>query len=184
MARTKHEGKSPNDPDFESLVQRHYASLYRFALSLTHQDTDAADLTQQTFLVWATKGHQLQNPAKAKTWLFTTLHREFLQRQRRESRFPHCNLEAAAEELPPLTPDLLRQLEAAGAVELLATIDPVYRAPVTLFYLQEHSYLEIAEILEIPLGTVKSRIARGLAQMQKAFSIGPGRAKEASKQLP
>src|SRR5688572_25464016 len=86
--------------DFEILVDRYYAALYRFALSLTRQESDARDLTQQTFWLWAHKGHQLQDPSKVKSWLFTTLHREFLQSQRRSTRFPHQELEAAPEELP------------------------------------------------------------------------------------
>ena len=61
--------------DFEGLVNLHYASLYRFALSLTRKESDASDLTQQTFYVWATKGHQLLDASKVKSWLFTTLHR-------------------------------------------------------------------------------------------------------------
>ena len=61
--------------------------LYRFALSLSRQESDAADLTQQTFLLWASKGHQLRDPSKVKTWLFTSLYREFLGRKRQQDRF-------------------------------------------------------------------------------------------------
>src|SRR5437899_5977150 len=87
-------GDKQNTPDidFESLVNRYYQPLYQFAFSLTHREAEAGDLTQQTFLVWATKGHQLRDPSKVKTWLFTTLHREFLKTRRRQSRFPHQEL--------------------------------------------------------------------------------------------
>ena len=64
--------------DFDNLVDLHYAGLYRFALSLARDENHAADLTQQTFYIWAAKGHQLQDRSKAKSWLYTTLHREFL----------------------------------------------------------------------------------------------------------
>src|SRR5207248_8103535 len=76
--------------DFQQLVDRQYAPLYRFALSLSKSEADAADLTQQTFFLWVSKGHQLRDrsKAKAKAWLFTTLYREFLGRRRREVRFP------------------------------------------------------------------------------------------------
>src|SRR6266705_6911680 len=53
--------------DFESLVSLHYVSLYRFALSLTRKESDACDLTQQTFYVWASKGHQLEDVSKVKS---------------------------------------------------------------------------------------------------------------------
>src|SRR3989442_3704667 len=58
--------------DFEQIVCQHYEPLYRFALSLTHAEADACDLTQQTFYIWATKGHQLRDRSKIKSWLFTT----------------------------------------------------------------------------------------------------------------
>ena len=102
--------------DFESLVNLYYASLYRFALSLTHKESDARDLTQQTFYVWATKGHQLQDTTKVKSWLFTTLHREFLEGQRRQTRFPHHELEEVVHELPKVDPELVNRLESAGFV--------------------------------------------------------------------
>src|SRR5438094_157625 len=96
-----------DDLDFEGLVNRYYAPLYRFALSLTRKETDACDLTQETFYIWANKGHQLQDASKVKSWLFTTLHREFLETQRRQTRFPHFELEEVSHELPNLNPDLI-----------------------------------------------------------------------------
>src|SRR2546428_6677635 len=98
--------------DFERLVGLHYVSLYRFALSLTRKESDACDLTQQTFYVWATKGYQLQDPSKVKTWLFTTLHRQFLEIQRRQNRFPHHELNEVSDELPHIDPELVTRLDA------------------------------------------------------------------------
>src|SRR5438876_1191840 len=74
------------DPEFEKLVNVYYRDLYRFGLSLTGSEADAADLTQETFYIWANKGHQLNNPGNVKGWLFTTLHREFLKICRRQKR--------------------------------------------------------------------------------------------------
>jgi RNA polymerase sigma-70 factor (ECF subfamily) len=153
--------------DFESLVARYYAPLFQFAFSLTRNEADACDLTQQTFTIWATKGHQLRDTSKVKTWLFTTLHREFLESRRRRTRFPHSDLEAAADELPTIPPPAASRLDIAHMLDALARVAEVYRAPVALFYLQDCSYNEIAEILNVPLGTVKSRLARGLGQLQQ-----------------
>ena len=72
--------------DFEKLVEDFYMPLYRFALSLSRSESDAADLTQQTFFLWASKGHQLHEQSKVKTWLFTTLYREFLWGERKRRR--------------------------------------------------------------------------------------------------
>ncbi|MDE3099458.1 MAG: RNA polymerase sigma factor [Verrucomicrobiota bacterium] len=151
--------------DFESLAARHYEPLYQFAFSLTRDESNACDLTQQTFCIWAAKGHQLRDPSKVKTWLFTTLHREFLGSRRRQTRFPHVNLDGAAAELPVVSPADVNRLDVAQALEALAQLDEIYQAPVALFYLQDCSYNEIAEILGVPLGTVKSRLMRGLGRL-------------------
>lgn len=156
--------------DFEGLVARFYEPLYQFAVSLTRSEPDACDLTQQTFYVWATKGHQLRDPGKVKTWLFTTLHRQFLESRRRQVRFPHQALEAAEQDLPALQPDAVSQLDASEVLACLTRVDETFQAPVALFYLQDCSYKEIAEILRLPLGTVKSRISRGIAQLQRLLA--------------
>src|SRR6266487_5747130 len=88
------------DPEFENLVKLYYRDLYRFGFSLTRSEADACDLTQQTFYIWANKGHQLKDLAKVKTWLFTTLHREFLQMSRLLSHC--CELSVAARRREPL----------------------------------------------------------------------------------
>ena len=156
--------------EFESLVARYYAPLYQFAFSLTRAEAEACDLTQQTFTVWATKGHQLRDASKVKTWLFTTLHREFLESRRRQTRFPHFELEAAEAELPAVAPAAVSRLDAAQVLDSLAQVDEVFQAPVALFYLEDHSYNEIAEIIKVPLGTVKSRLARGVGQLQQLLA--------------
>ncbi|HZF01996.1 MAG TPA: RNA polymerase sigma factor [Methylomirabilota bacterium] len=159
--------------DFEGLVVRHYEPLYQFAFSLTREKSDACDLTQQTFCIWAAKGHQLRDISKVKTWLFTTLHREFLGSRRRQTRFPHVELEFAAAELPTVSPASVNRLDAAQLFDALAQLDEIYRGPVALFYLQDYSYNEIAEILDVPLGTVKSRLTRGLSRLHQMLADKP-----------
>lgn len=159
--------------DFESVVARFYAPLYQFAFSLTRVEADACDLTQQTFYIWGTKGHQLREPAKVKTWLFTTMHRQFLESRRRLTRFPHEELESMEHALPVVTPQAVRQMDLAQVVETLGRVDEVYQSPVALFYLEDCSYKEIAEILDVPLGTVKSRISRGIGQLQRMLAENP-----------
>jgi RNA polymerase sigma-70 factor, ECF subfamily len=148
-------------------------------MSLTRTESDACDLVQQTFLTWATKGHQLQDSSKAKSWLFTTLHRCFLESRRRTTRFPHVEITGAEAELPNVEPEHLSRLDAQDVLLLLSRVDEQFQAAVALFYLEDYSYNEIASILEIPLGTVKSRIARGLAQLKELVlrkAASPGKA--------
>jgi RNA polymerase sigma-70 factor (ECF subfamily) len=177
-----HTDESAERPDFESLVELYYRPLYQFAFSLTRSESEACDLTQQTFYIWAAKGDQLRDASKVKSWLFTTLHREFLESHRRQTRFPHFELSQVDAELPTIAPARVNQLDSAQVLQALGQIDDVYQAPVALFYLQDYAYKEIAEILRVPIGTVKSRIARGIAQLQKALgggsAAGPARKPE------
>jgi RNA polymerase sigma-70 factor (ECF subfamily) len=156
----------PGELNFQNLVDVHYGPLYRFAMSLTRTESNASDLVQETFLTWASKGHQLRDRSKVKAWLFTTLHRRFLESQRRSARFPHFELSEVMEDLPQVDPELVTHIDAHAVVGLLGQVDPQFQAAVSLFYLEDYTYNEIAEILEVPLGTVKSRIARGLAQLK------------------
>jgi RNA polymerase sigma-70 factor, ECF subfamily len=156
---------------FTQLVDAYYAPLYRFALSLSRNSADACDLTQQTFYVWATKGSALRDEAKVKTWLFTTLYREFLRSRRRGARL------TALDDLPPGTEDppaneidLAVNLDAQLVVESLQAVDEAFRVPLTLFYLEELSYQDIADLLEVPLGTVMSRLSRGKTQLRAALA--------------
>src|SRR5882757_1709949 len=148
--------------DFDSLVSRFYGPLYQFAFSLTRTEADACDLTQQTFYIWATKGHQLRDIAKVKTWLFTTLHREFLNMRRKIVRFPHHELSEVEQEMPTISPAAVSALDSARVVALLGQIAEPYHAALSLFYMEDCSYKEIADILDVPLGTVQSRISRGM----------------------
>src|SRR5947207_10766775 len=97
---------------FEEIVSQHYEPLYKFAFSLTGSSTDASDLTQQAFYIWATKGHQLRDRTKVKSWLFTTMHREFLNSRKRALRFPDVELIDGDAELPTFSPEMANVLDA------------------------------------------------------------------------
>ena len=150
----------------EELVDQHYTALYRFAVSLCGSESDACDLVQETFYIYSTKGHQLNDTSKAKSWLFTTLYRLFTGARRRLIRFPQHELTEVEAELPEIPPSPPGHFDGAAVLACLARVDETFRAPIALFYLEDYSYAEIADILRIPLGTVKSRIARGIASMQ------------------
>jgi RNA polymerase sigma-70 factor (ECF subfamily) len=156
---------------FSQLVDAHYTPLFRFALSLTKNSSDAGDLTQQTFFIWAKQGHALRDAGKAKSWLFTTLYREFLRGRRRADRVTALEDLGPAEADPPAPDiDVITGMDAGLVVEALQEVDEVYRTPLTLFYMQDLSYKEIAGMLEVPIGTVMSRLSRGKAQLRAALA--------------
>lgn len=160
--------------EFADLVDEHYEALYRFGYSLARSPDHAADLVQETFCIWAEKNSQLKDRSKAKTWLFTTLYREFLGQRRKLSRFSdepldesYMGQETAGDQ------DAERQMDGQRAVELLGEMDEMYKAPLALFYIQQHSYKEIAEILDVPIGTVMSRLSRGKEMLRKRMVAEP-----------
>ena len=158
--------------DFEQLVDRYYAPLYRFAFSLAKNASEAADLTQQTFYLWAEKGHQLRDRAKVKSWLFTTLYREYVSTYRHNTKFPHVELDDTTPELPSVAPSVFNDIDGTTVVAALGSVDETFRAPLTLFYLEELSYKEIADVLAVPIGTVMSRLSRGKVQLRQQLLAG------------
>jgi RNA polymerase sigma factor (sigma-70 family) len=165
-------------PDIQHITDLYYQDLYRFALSLSRHEADALDLTQQTILIFARKGSTLEDPSKAKSWLFTTLHREHIRQAKRMNRFQFLpdaeatalsdTLSGAAREADHATST---QVDGAAAVDALQQLEDTLKAPLTLFYLEGMKYREIAEILEIPIGTVMSRLARAKAALREKLGV-------------
>jgi len=156
------------DPDeYTRIVDQFYRPLYLFALSLARNEHDAWDLTHDTFLKWVGHQHRIRDRARTKTWLFTTLYRQFLDHARKRGR--HATFEADTgappEAMPsnaaPATVPDARSLDRAHVMRLLQGLPENYRAAITLFYLEDCSYKEIARILDVRIGTVMSRLARG-----------------------
>jgi len=158
--------------EFEQLVNSYYRDLYRFAFSLTKSEADAADLTQQTFYIWARKGHQLRATQNAKCWLLTTLHREFLQFRRSRQRFSEHSAQEMLEQTQLDHGQPISRNDIQTVLDCLNIIPENYRVALMLYYLEDLAYKEIAAILDLPLGTVQSRIARGKAQLSELLNGG------------
>lgn len=161
------------DATFEQIVTAYYEPLYRFAFSLVQRESEARDLTQDAFAQLGRKSHQVQDQSKVKSWLFTTLYRAFVDSHRWKTRYPHVEADEAVNEMPASTADAGDRLDAETALQALKEVPEVFRVPLTLFYLDQHSYLEIAEILGVPVGTVMSRISRGRAMLRQLMEDRP-----------
>lgn len=155
--------------NFEEIVSAYYQPLYRFGYSLAQNEHEASDLAQQTFFIFAEKGSSLRDKSKVKSWLFTTLYREFLRRRRKDARINHYEPELLENAGGSVEPQVRRSMDGNLAVEALAEVDAVYREPLSLFYLKDLSYKEIAEIMDVPIGTIMSRLSRGKAQLREIF---------------
>lgn len=167
-----------NESDYENAVNSHYEGLYRFAFSLAGNENDACELTQETFYRLLSNGGQVRDLARVKSWLFTTLYRIFLGWKNRQARLPHLEISTVEEELPTITPDMIDHLENEAVRDALLELEEHYRLPLILFFMQDHSYEEIAEILDVPIGTVMSRLSRAKGLLRTrlvARSIGADR---------
>jgi RNA polymerase sigma-70 factor (ECF subfamily) len=156
---------------FQASVQEWYDPLYRFAWSLCKDPDDANDLTQNAFYKLASKGDQIADPGKIKSWLFSVVHREFLDQYRRAKRFPQTSLELVAEPSARQN-SAANRLDAETMMRAMGSLDEKFRAPLTLFYLQHFSYKEIASALELPMGTVMSRLRRAKDQLRELLESG------------
>ncbi len=151
----------------ESIVEQFYQPLFRFAMSLSRNPSDASDLTQQTFYIAQTRLHQLKDGSKLKSWLFTTLMREHLQRRRHETRFPKVEIGEAESELPGVVDESAVGMDSKLILDALKSLDEKSRQPLILFYLDSKPYHEIGRILNIPIGTVMSRLSRAKQQLRE-----------------
>lgn len=156
-----------NEADYEQAVVAYYDALNAFGYSLTGSEDDACELTQETYCRLLTKGGQLRDITKVKSWLFTTLYRVFLGWKDRRARLPHFEISSVEGELPVMTPEHVDVLESDAIRDSLLELEEHYRVPLMLFYFNDNSYEEIAKILDVPIGTVMSRLSRAKALLRE-----------------
>lgn len=146
--------------------------MYRFAYSLSKSPHEASDLTQQTFLIYSKKGHTIKNSSKIKSWLFTTLYREFLNQRRKAARLNDFDtLSIEIEDPSNRTQNIIHKEEKNSVLSALDKIEPIYKEVIILFYLKDLSYKEVSNILTIPIGTVMSRLSRGKKQLKSVLKF-------------
>lgn len=149
------------------LVDRHYALLYRYAYRLTGSEADAEDLTQQAFMTAQVKWDQLRDETCAKSWLFTIVRNAYLRQFRGPACIPSCTLDDVAESP---TAGETTDFDEEQLQNVLNDLPEEFRSPIILFYFQEFSYKEIAEHMQIPIGTVMSRLARAKAWLRQRLT--------------
>ncbi len=150
--------KGSSDRILSELIEQHYEFLYRYAFRLTGCVVDAEDLTQQTYLAVQTKLHQLREHSRARAWLCAIIRNaHFKSRRGQVRRFQ--SLEQIPEPFDISRDNLT--IDGEKLQKALNEIPDEFRIPLILFYFDEFSYKEIAEQMEVPIGTIMSRLARG-----------------------
>ena len=160
-----------NEDDPEAFAQAalsHIDSLYGTALRLTRRAADAEDLVQDTYLKAFRSSHQFEPGTNLKAWLFTILHNTFRNTRRHDGRNPVDIDSEAVERAAGAGPDDLSPEQilsrATLDADLQAALDGLpdaFRQAVWLRDVEELSYAEMAQVLDVPIGTVMSRISRG-----------------------
>lgn len=150
------------------LVDENYRLVYRFALRLSGSESDAEDLTQQTFLSAHRHWDQLREPERVRSWLLSITRNAYLKRSRQPRQIPFSTMESP--------PDPVGSIPATAVDEeqLRRTLEELpeeYRTPLILYYFEEFSYRDIAELLSIPIGTVMSRLSRAKTHLRTR--LGP-----------
>jgi RNA polymerase sigma-70 factor (ECF subfamily) len=147
------------------LVDEHYQSLYRYAYRLSGAAADAEDLTQEAFCKAQAQLATLRDPDRARPWLFSILRNAYLHRVRSDRAHKQVSLDAVGDvacqvpvDVPEVDPERLQQA--------LNELPEGFRTPVILFYFEDMSYRDIAEQMDLPIGTVMSRLARAKTHLR------------------
>lgn len=154
-------------PEIGTLVEQFYSPVFRFAYRLSGQASDAEDLAQQAFMDAQRKLHTLRDPEKVRPWLFMIVRNLYRRKIRDQKQDRQVTLEAVAE---PMAEVERGPLDNEGLQAALDTLPEEFRTVLLLFYFEELSYREIAAHLDLPIGTVMSRLSRGKQHLRQRLS--------------
>jgi len=167
----------PDRSAFEAEVLPQLDSLYRLALRLTTDPSRAEDLVQDTVLKAFRSWQSFQPGTNIRSWLFTILRNTFINDYRRRQREPiamdldavepHAAFRAAQDEDPEGT--FFSQIVDAKVLDAIDALPEDFREVLVLSDIENMSYAQIAEVLGVPVGTVKSRLFRARRQLQEVL---------------
>src|SRR5689334_4166324 len=184
MQYTQHMSLEPT-ATFEREAIPWIDDVYRFALSLTRDESDADDVVQDTFLRAYRSWHTYMPGSDCRRWLFTICRNVFL--RSRERTRPTVDLEAtdidnaiagAIYQVSERADDTLARLDLAPAIaDALTKVPEPFRSTLIMVDVEDQSYDAAAETLGVPIGTVRSRLFRGRRLMQeqlRSYAVDAG----------
>ena len=157
------------------LIDMHYKHVYWYLLDLCKDEDLASDLTQNTFTkAWKALG-DFRGESSFRTWLFSIARNEFLQQIRKDERYPELveflDLEVISDLSPSVEEEIASHDQELYIRKQVKALPGKYREIISLHYFSGMSYREIAKVLSIPNGTVKSRVNQALQLLKKKFRI-------------
>ena len=143
--------------------------LFRYIVSLVSDQHLAEDILQEVFIRIYRKLRWLREPQAFRAWAYQIASREAFRHLKRERRWSEQVRDEATLSALPLGEHEFPAEMVESLPRLVGNLSPASRAVVVLFYLHEMSLIETAAVLDIPLGTVKSRLAYGLESLRRSF---------------
>jgi RNA polymerase sigma-70 factor, ECF subfamily len=149
-------------------------ALYRTACRLVARAAEAEDLVQETYLEGFRSYPSLRDPERSRAWLFRILHNLWSERRARDgARALAAKLDPTANELRGNLEQELTDTGYSDEVAVaLASLPEEFKTAVLLVTVEEMSYAEVAEVMSCPIGTVRSRVARGRSLLAAALAAG------------
>ncbi len=164
---------------FEGLIRPHLRELYSYAYRLCCNRERAEDIVQDLVVRLYQGKSRLDQVDNLRPWLYKSLFRQYLNDKRSESRSPFGYIDGAEEDIDELedmgeTPEALtaRHLQQANLKQALQYLRPEFREVLLIHDLEGFSVQEAADILDVPLGTVKSRVHRARNNLRKILIQG------------
>jgi RNA polymerase sigma-70 factor (ECF subfamily) len=157
----------------EQLIAQQIPRLRRYARALVGDPVRADDLVQESLLRGLSRSHLWQPGTDIRAWMFTILHNLHINHQRQR------RVRAEQQELPEDHPDLIRPpnqergLEMRDLARALQQLPDPQRQVVLLVGLEGMNYKQVAAVLDIPIGTVMSRLHRGREALRRLMAMGP-----------
>lgn len=175
------------DTGFEGALMAVLSQAYGYALRLTRHKADAEDLLQEAALCACRARDSFEQGTNFKAWYFKILTRCFWARHRKSRRRPEESVDLddvhelylysqSAQAGLPVTGDdpaaaLFTRLDEEKVSQALEALPQEFRVACTLYFIEDFSYQEIASVLDVPVGTVRSRLHRGRRMLQKALWV-------------
>ncbi len=153
------------------VVMDNFNFIYRCAYRYSGNKLDAEDLTQETMFSAYKSFNQLKDKQKCKSWMFSILRNNYLRMVSKNKKTKHESIDDHIDDVyEESNLDYFKEFSNEHLHKTLKIFPEKYKTPLLLFYFSDFSYKRIADIMEIPIGTVMSRIARAKVHLRKNLS--------------